>query len=465
MSEVLKKMIVFLLANFVLNFSAFCQGNNLIAEKINRELETIFNIKYEVVNIFDVNSEIGIDLKNERGYYPINDPYHTLSDCYIFYANSKSINQGDVVGIYKNSIIIWVSKPYFYGERTELVGTIDMNLDGNVEIILALKIWGAAKSFDDIFIFSWDGKIGNCINDRDSDDNLIPIGMSSRTFTMDDLNGDGILEIRSNEKKDGSLTWSWNGKNYGQWDTSPIVPFDVFLPAASAKADVNCKVSHRDDIYMFNYEVFNKHNSKRRIQKFHIEHGLYDLNGSAPFGWKYGHAVKKTPASWVYDLSNTANLILPGQSKKGFIIESFGLPKIINFYIQSERGSAQYNGDDVLIKMHNDIINNSFKGKTIAPFEISSPFIPINFIDTLKNYNTQSYELGWIKEEPTLTKYNNYLTTAKNYLIEGDSTSARNELQLVINDCVADSSTVLTSEAFALLYFNTEYLISQLPEG
>ena len=63
---------------------------------------------------------------------------------------------------------------------------------------------------------------------------------------------------------------------------------------------------------------------------------------------------------------------------------------------------------------------------------------------------------------------NCYETQLFKYIdIQGDGifgSTARAELEKVLTDCNTDSSTVLTSEAYALLYFNTEYLVNKLPK-
>ncbi len=104
------------------------------------------------------------------------------------------------------------------------------------------------------------------------------------------------------------------------------------------------------------------------------------------------------------------------------------------------------------------------QGYTISPSELPGSFNQLIFLNTIKTYNDSSYSLGWILNQSTRDKYNTYLSNARSYLYQEDSISARSELQAVLNECIIDSSTVLTSEAFALLYFNTEYLIKQLPE-
>jgi hypothetical protein len=413
----------------------------------------------------NVNEELGIHLKNRRGCYSIDDPYNTLNGCILFYANSNDEqNKYDVVGIYRDGEILWHSEPIIYGQGAVIIGTRDMNLDGVVEIIFAVDIWGSYQSSNDIWIFSWDGDNGYCINAKDSEGNYIPLSMSFRKFSMDDLDGDGIFEVRSHEAKDGSIAWSWNGIAYGNWPSTPIVPFETFQPANNAEANVKCEVTQIDSHFFFEYHVYNRDNSKRRIQKFHLNHGLFDSIGYAPKGWNFIGRVESSPITWDWNLKNTLDLISPGENKGGFSIKSIGLPKIITFYIQSERGPTYYKGNDILIRIQSDILNNSFNGKIISPFPPPNPFVPIEFLDTLKTYTDSSYTLGWVQTQETRDKYNTHFNNAKNYLQQNNNSAAKSELQLVLNECNADSSTVLTSEAYALLYFNTEYLIEQIPD-
>ncbi len=469
MKNIIKNIMFISLLLLINNKVIYSQNNRLADSLITVQLHLLFDDSYGVSELVCVNEELGVDLRNRRGYYPIDDPYNTLKDSYIFYANTRDINKDDLVGIYKNGEIIWHSDPIIYGWGAALIGTIDMNLDGNVEIIYAVDIRGSYQGSNDIWIFSWDGNTGNCINAKNSEGYYIPLSMSFRRFSMDDIDGDGILEVRSHQEKDGTLAWSWNGQAYGKWNSTPIVPFEAFQPATNAEANVKCEVTKNDTLFLYEYTISNNGNSRRSIQKFHIEHGLYDKSGSAPIGWKYIGRLGNSPSSWNYNLGNTKNLILPGETVEGFKVKSVGLPKIANFYIQSDRGpwfrNRDSGGGDALIRMHEDIINNSFSNKTITPYSPPFPFIPSDFLDTLNTYTDSSHALDWIETEETKNKYNTYFNNAKTFLEQTDSASARAELELVLNDCNADSSTVLSSEAYALLYFNTEYLIEQLPDS
>ena len=110
-----------------------------------------------------------------------------------------------------------------------------------------------------------------------------------------------------------------------------------------------------------------------------------------------------------------------------------------------------------------NILTNSVKGYTIIPREKLGLAHPQYFLDTLQNYTSRSLELGWIKEETAADKYTEYFTSAKTELEQNIISAVHNTLNNVLRDVETDSGSVLTSEAYALLRYNTEYLLEKLP--
>ena len=90
--------------------------------------------------------------------------------------------------------------------------------------------------------------------------------------------------------------------------------------------------------------------------------------------------------------------------------------------------------------------------------------MPQKIIDELLNYNEESLDLNWIKNENTFNKYTNLLNTAKTALEQNQISQARTALQSIIQEVDIDSTSNITSEAYALLRYNTEYLLENLPE-
>ncbi|MGA9293704.1 MAG: hypothetical protein WBV81_14005, partial [Ignavibacteriaceae bacterium] len=109
--------------------------------------------------------------------------------------------------------------------------------------------------------------------------------------------------------------------------------------------------------------------------------------------------------------------------------------------------------------------NNSEKRQTIGLKSRPKYLDTLGFLDTLKAYIDSSYYLGWIKNQLTADKYSNYFTTAKTQFQQNNIAAVKNTLNQVLHDVDIDSTANLTSEAYALLRYNTEYLRDNLPEA
>ncbi|MGH2567074.1 MAG: FIMAH domain-containing protein, partial [Bacteroidota bacterium] len=104
------------------------------------------------------------------------------------------------------------------------------------------------------------------------------------------------------------------------------------------------------------------------------------------------------------------------------------------------------------------------RGVTIGPTAPPANFVPLAFLDTLISYKHQAFALGWIINKGIITSLDQKLENAKKQLQNKDNKSAKNILQAFVNDIEAlnKQSNQITSEAFALLKFNAEFLISKL---
>ncbi len=143
-----------------------------------------------------------------------------------------------------------------------------------------------------------------------------------------------------------------------------------------------------------------------------------------------------------------------------------GLPSISNYYAQAPFSFINYSISDTSVlerDVNENIFKNSFSNKTVAPSYPPNPFVPLNFLDTLTSYTTQSRSLEWIKDQTTSDKYLGYFNSAKTSLQQNNITSIRATLNQVLQDANIDSTNNITSEAYALIRFNTEYLLAQLP--
>jgi len=109
----------------------------------------------------------------------------------------------------------------------------------------------------------------------------------------------------------------------------------------------------------------------------------------------------------------------------------------------------------------------NYNGWTLGPASIDSPFVAINFLDTIKSYVNESLTLNWITTQATANKYTALIDSAKTNLAATPTRrgTAKAKLDSVIVNVYPDSAAgLLTSEAYALLRFNTEYVLTKLRE-
>jgi len=196
------------------------------------------------------------------------------------------------------------------------------------------------------------------------------------------------------------------------------------------------------------------------------------------------------------------NALHPGDSMN-FSFCSKGLPSINLFYAESFAPPFTDSDVDSLQKagvtserIFPEWKENSFKGFTISPGIPDSPFVAFSFLDTLLSYARQSAELGWLgrgrdddcdndekPEEGIVRNIEQRLGKAKKLLERRDSVLARRELEKLVdkverlwkrsqdvdkkdkrNRWEKKDKVVMTSETYALLKYNLEYMIDRLPD-
>jgi len=121
--------------------------------------------------------------------------------------------------------------------------------------------------------------------------------------------------------------------------------------------------------------------------------------------------------------------------------------------------------------------------KTVAPVALPSSFLPLDFLETLVSYIDQAFNLGWIDDQDIVNDLDEKLGDAKQQLEQGETKEAIEILQDFIEEVEEeagveeededdeddydedDDQKHLTSEAYALLKYNAEYLIKKLSES
>lgn len=188
-----------------------------------------------------------------------------------------------------------------------------------------------------------------------------------------------------------------------------------------------------------------------------------------PSGWLASLSAPGT-ASWA-GIDETS-LIHAGQVLDGYQIRSQGLPGLRSFRLEPHLNIADISLtppdgpaglDRYQSELQTFIDNASTLGITVAPTAPPADFQPVQFLQTIQNYKEQSFKQGWITNAGVANSLDVKLNAALAALQAQDIATAKNVLNALLNEIQAQNGKDLTSEAVALLEFNTQYLLSKLP--
>ena len=416
----------------------------------------------------------------------LSDPYGTLKGYVLFGADKTESfdDQHGIMGLYRNGQIVWHSDSVLKGYWGGTFTIKDINQDGKVDMLVEWTPGMQLFSVRHLWIISWDGSAGTLINQIDPEGGnstlvseagmfeILEIDSAGpaciRGYCPDNLeSGFGYTTILKSVSTFPAITYGWNGSQYGLWPGTRQIPADEFLPANLLSVSVKCAVKTLGDSLAFQYYWTNNPASRQCMSKFSLFGVKKSFFPVELAHWDFIGWMRDWPvAGWeVAGLQKLRYSLPPGNNQEGVLIHAWGLPAIVKFYIQGYRPEPDFGSDWSTYKerSQSDFLSNSFVGTTIGPVDPPVPVEPLTFLDTLTSFTTQSRTLGWITSQTVAEKYVGYFSTAKTQLEQNNTADARTTLQLVLHDVDVDSSSTLTSEAYALLRYNTEYLLDQLP--
>ena len=440
-------------------------------------LRNSFGADYSLDDVVNIDSSAVL-----RG--AIRDPYGTLQHCFVFTgtqtasADSDFYNHG-VIAFYRNNVIIWHTGTeirLLCGTKSAVNSIMDLNSDGRVDVVASWDGGCQRMASSAMWILSWDGQSGSVLNDVNPDDGTSAMeGGANNDFERVDINGDGVWEVQTTtttsymttddngepqEHDSHDLnTYQWDGKRYGQITFEPPEG-DPFYPRNSVVATIGTRVYGTLDSLTYRYAITNTPNSPQGIN------AIYVSSDDSPISSRSGRPEWKayqrgTLASWrLDDESRTGSFITPGTTDTSLLVVSSGLPSINNCFV---RGA---NKVPMTPSTSEDIMRNSTIVPVIAPLARPNPepYASLSFTDTLLSYTTRSRALGWILDQPTADKYTGLFNRIHADLDQQQKTMALLRVDTVLSQVHQDSAGHLTSEAYALLRFNTEYLKTLIPE-
>jgi len=253
----------------------------------------------------------------------------------------------------------------------------------------------------------------------------------------------------------------------------------IFEPATKVDPFVHSVVSFNTNVnsYVYHYELTNSVSSKQRLRVFSVEHYTPVTDIMSPSSsWRARYFRFAPILDWANSrgesgLRHPKDGIAPDSSQSGFGFESKGLPTIVTCYFRggiSKTFTFTENAPievEEFLQTHGKFPANTVQRKTLGPKAPPFPFFPAAFLDTLVSYTRQSGGLGWIADQQTSEKYETRFHSAQTALQEDRLDDTRQTLYQVLQEVQTDSGAALTSEAYALLCYNTVYLLSQLQES
>jgi hypothetical protein len=194
------------------------------------------------------------------------------------------------------------------------------------------------------------------------------------------------------------------------------------------------------------------------------------------------------PSNWVYGLGfddqspprgfagwgsvDEPFRIRPGGFLEGFQLTSHGLPTVRTATLQPgvdyENLPEEYSDVEKARELRDSLI---FVTVSIGPKAPPRDFAPMEFLNYLISLLHQSRAHAWVTRDGAQQSLLAKLVEAKRKLEDGNGRAAKNVLNAFLNEVRATScqqftcrdDRPLTSEAYALLFFNGQYLVERLP--
>lgn len=452
----------------------------VIFSQVEENYENVENILKSRINniviydIFDCNTAF---YKGDSSWYgeKYNDPQRQLNDCYLFLAVEDTLINPSTIdsykkyffGVIKNNSLLWLSNSFdnIY-DKGEFICIKDLNNNTKIDICFSWINFHMDTGQDsELYIYEWNGNTANEINCADNGVSNI-VSYDYPYYKFIDYNGDNIYEIQASIE-DSVAYYKWNGITFCKTENIFNYTQEGYTVANDFNEKINAIVFENNGFLKFRYLISNEFSSKQSISRLYLAIDIDSLGIKLPINWQF--ATLNSTVLCELATKNKYDLILPGKQLNGIILGGKKvLPSIKQYFTQANyekdiAGIDYNNPNEILSDFINNIYHNSKSGFTIAPVAYPGSD-KLGLVDSLDYFINKSIELGWIKNQATGDKYINLINSAKSYLNSGDNHSARSVLSDMKTESVSDSTSNLTSEAFALIYYNTDYLLTQIPD-
>jgi len=252
-----------------------------------------------------------------------------------------------------------------------------------------------------------------------------------------------------------------------------FVPGNKLIPHVHAwlEKDLDLVSKSSPDNILYLYRIENDKNSPQNLDGFTVYFNNSEKNTKNLSLLKWKNFGKKDLWTWWAD-----SWLEPSWKVAGFILENPNLPTIgISRFSGTPSDILRYPNDITPLKwdMYEKIGRlstrqyNSVIKYTIVPGTKPKVFIPTAWADSLLSFNSRSLELGWIKKENVANQIELKLARIKTNIQKGQVSKAVKALEKFDSFLVKQANPPkydkkMTSEVYALLKYNAEYLKEQL---
>lgn len=259
------------------------------------------------------------------------------------------------------------------------------------------------------------------------------------------------------------------------WSEVDSVFYEIPLfPGNECTPSIITKVIFDNDSknYTYSYEISNESDAKRELYEF----GIYTPSPVSQIKlanseWRGKYFSWLEGVRWVQSNSKSDTIgVLPGEKVTGeFGFKATELPGIVVGYAASywNLGNTPDEGPTGEMRVMADSILKETKNisfKTIGPRQLADNINNISLLDTLYSYLDFSCDTTWIENRGVCQSLQAKLDNTRRQLDRNNNRAASNSLQAFLNEVMALKDEQLSSEAYALLYFNGQYLLERLQE-
>lgn len=269
----------------------------------------------------------------------------------------------------------------------------------------------------------------------------------------------------------------------------------IYEPPTKVSPSAQAQVDHDPDTasYTYRYKITNQIESAQLLFSFMISYGTPIENAVAPKGWDSASFHFMPVWDWAATMVEPRG-IERGGSREGFSFQSKGLPGVAQAYFRGYTKIIAFPEEEPLsfeekFKPIGDFPNNTVQRKTVGPVAPPANFVPLEFLTYLIDLKHQAQTLGWIGGPKLVLELDKKLDEVKGKLFASEIESAVGKLTSFIEKVEAhyketkeheiekikepekkegkepEEKKFITSEGYALLKFNAEYLKDQLSKS